>query len=68
MSDYLATPLDRMALAMCNANSDIGPCNKACFDCREQAAAASHELAEILRERYGYSDTAEWLDELSRNA
>jgi hypothetical protein len=56
------TPADRLALAVCDASSDIGPCAKACEDCRFLAAAVAHELATILRERHGSSTTADWLD------
>jgi hypothetical protein len=47
---------------MCDASSDIGPCAEACEDCRFLATAVTHELATILRELYGSSTTADWLD------
>ena len=54
---------DRLALAMCDANSDIGQCTKACEDCRFLCSAVTAELATILRERHGGSSTtADWLD------
>ena len=57
------TPADRLALALCHANSDIGQCAKACEDCRFLTAAVAHELAAILRERHGgSSQVADWLD------
>jgi hypothetical protein len=56
------SPADRLALALCHANSDIGQCAKACEDCRFLCAAVTAELAAILRERYGSSATADWLD------
>jgi hypothetical protein len=56
------TPTDRLALALCRANSDIGQCAKACEDCRFLCAAVTTELAAILRERHGSSTTADWLD------
>jgi hypothetical protein len=30
-----------------------------CADCRRSAAAVSHEIANWLTERFGYSETAE---------
>jgi hypothetical protein len=58
------TPADRLALAVCSASSDIGPCRveQICGICRRDSAAVAHELAIILRERYGSSTTADWLD------
>jgi hypothetical protein len=56
------TPADRLALALCHANSDIGQCAKACEDCRFLTSAVAHEIAQILRERHGSSTTADWLD------
>jgi hypothetical protein len=57
------TPADRLALALCQANSDIGQCAKACEDCRFLTAAVTTELAKILRERHGgSSQVADWLD------
>ena len=58
----MTTPADRLALALCLANSDIGQCAKACEDCRFLCAAVTTELAAILRERHGSSTTADWLD------
>jgi hypothetical protein len=58
------TYIDRLALALCAANSDIGPCSKACEDCRFLTAAVTQELSTILRERHGSSTTADWLDGL----
>lgn len=66
MTDQTLTYSDRLALALCAAmcatNSNIGPCNQACNDCRFQAAAVTQELAAILRERHGSSSVADWLD------
>lgn len=56
------TPSDRLALALCAANTDLNPCHRACEDCRLLATAVAHELAAILRERHGHSDTADWLE------
>jgi hypothetical protein len=56
------TPADRLALAVCHANSDIGQCANACEDCRFLTAAVTQELATILRERHGSSSVADWLD------
>jgi hypothetical protein len=57
------TTADRLALAMCRANSDVGQCAKACEDCRFLSAAVAHELAVILRERHGSSSqVADWLE------
>jgi hypothetical protein len=54
---------DRLALALCRANTDIGPCKRPCEDCRFLSAAVAHEIATILRERHGgSSQTADWLD------
>jgi hypothetical protein len=50
---------DRLALALCAANSDIGPCSNACEDCRFLTAAVTQELAAILRERHGSSSVAD---------
>jgi hypothetical protein len=61
----IATPADRLALAMCKANSDIGQCERACEDCKFLTAAVANELAVILRERHGSSTTADWLDGIS---
>ena len=56
---------DRLALALCAANSDIGPCSNPCEDCRRDSAAVATELAAILRERQGKSSaTADWLDSI----
>ena len=56
-------PIDRLALAMCRANSDLGTCAQACEDCRFLSAAVAHELAAILRERHGSSSQmADWLE------
>ena len=58
------TPADRLALAVCVAVSLPGDrCHVPCNACRIEAAAVAHELAQILRERYGGSSvTADWLD------
>lgn len=56
------TPADRLALALCSANTDLNPCPRACEDCRPLATAVAHELAAMLRERHGHSTTADWLD------
>ena len=62
MTDQTPTYADRLTLAMCKANSDIGQCKRACEDCRFLTAAVTAELATILRERHGSSTTADWLD------
>jgi hypothetical protein len=33
-----------------------------CQSCRRYFADVTHELATILRQRYGFSTTADWLD------
>ena len=67
MADPIQPPTpscsDRLALALCRANSDIGQCARACEDCRVLCAAVTAELAQILRERHGgSSQVADWLD------
>lgn len=57
------TPADRMALAMCVATlPDSLPCQSPCNTCRVNSAAVAHEIARQLRERYGSSTRADWLD------
>jgi hypothetical protein len=58
------SPADCMALAVCRAGGYPGPCHvsEICNGCREKAAAVAHEIARQLRERYGSSATADWLD------
>ena len=59
------TPADRMALAVCRGACPIGgpcPVEAICSDCRRDSAAVAHEIARQLRERYGSSATADWLD------
>ena len=57
------TPADRLALAVCVAVlPGSKPCKAPCNACRVNSAAVAHELAAILRERYGSSATADWLD------
>jgi hypothetical protein len=59
------TPSDRLALAVCRgACPTRGPCpvEAICGDCRRDSAAVAHEIALQLRERYGSSATADWLD------
>ena len=53
------TPADRLALAVCKFS---GKCEIACPWCRQASAKVSTQLATILRERYGSSATADWLD------
>lgn len=48
---------NRLALAVC----EFG-CSDPCPNCRTRSAAVAHETAKILRERYGSSATADWLD------
>ncbi len=53
------SPADRMALALCVAVwPSSGPCQSPCNDCRVHSAAVARQL----RERYGSSTTADWLD------
>jgi hypothetical protein len=54
------TPADRMALALCSWRPVT--CANPCSLCQAQSAAVAHEIASILRERYGSSATADWLD------
>ena len=58
MSD--PTPADRMALALCSWRPVT--CANPCTLCRAQSAAVAHEIAQQLRERYGSSAKADWLD------
>lgn len=53
---------DRLALAICAASNGQRVCASACQGCRGDAAAVARETAVILRERYGDSATADWLD------
>lgn len=50
---------DRLALAMCPWG---GQCGNPCNPCRDRSAAVAHEVAAVLRERYGSSVDADWLD------
>jgi hypothetical protein len=57
------SPADRLALAVCVAVlPGSKPCKAPCNACRVNSAAVAHELAAILRERYGSSVRADWLD------
>jgi hypothetical protein len=58
------TPADRLALAVCRARQPLGgmECRVICQPCRRDSAAVTHELATVLRERYGSSAVANWLD------
>jgi hypothetical protein len=56
---------DRLALAVCRVSCPTGgpcPVEQVCSDCRRESVAVATELAAILRERYGSSSTADWLD------
>ena len=58
-------PADRLALAICRLiDPATGTCatGEICRRCRQDSAAVAHELAAILRERYGSSARADWLD------
>ena len=57
-----ATPADRMALALCPDRSSGTPCKTPCDGCRRDSATVAHEIVRQLRERYGSSATADWLD------
>jgi hypothetical protein len=52
------TPADRLALAVCLTRTCLSPCSA----CRNISWRYSRELAAILRERHGHSQTADWLD------
>lgn len=57
------TPADRLAFALCAWNADSPDrCKRPCDDCILNSEAVAHELAALLRERYGHSTTADWLD------
>jgi len=57
------TLADRLALAVCVAvMPGAKPCQAPCNACRVNSAAVAHEIARQLRERYGSSITADWLD------
>lgn len=57
------SPADRLALAVCVAVlPGSKPCKVPCNACRVNSAAVAHEIARQLRERYGSSTTADWLD------
>jgi hypothetical protein len=59
------TYIDRLSLAVCRVSCPTGgpcPVGQICSDCRRESAAVATELAVILRERYGSSTTADWLD------
>jgi hypothetical protein len=62
-----ATPTlaDRLALAVCSVKDPgTGMCvtGYICNRCRRDSAAVAHEIARQLRERYGTSVRADWLD------
>jgi hypothetical protein len=50
---------DRLTLVVCPI-----ACAKPCPACTRDARRFAGELAAILRERHGSSDTADWLDAL----
>jgi hypothetical protein len=52
------TPADRLALAVC----PLFTCPWPCRACRRISQIYARELATILRERHGSSETADWLD------
>ena len=58
------TPADRLALTICSASKGRKkpPCATPCGQCRRISQAHARELAAILRERHGHSETADWLD------
>jgi hypothetical protein len=59
------TPADRLALAACRAGNifpDTPICATPCGHCRRISQAHARELAAILRERHGHSETADWLN------
>jgi hypothetical protein len=56
------TPADRLALALCPVRHSGAPCKVPCGRCRRDSAAVAHEIARQLRERYGSSTKADWLD------
>ena len=62
----IPTPADRIALAVCRAACPTGgpcPVEQICSDCRRDAAAVTHEWAQILRERHGgSSQVADMMD------
>lgn len=62
----MTTPADRIALAVCRAAHPAGgPCPvwQICSVCRRDAAAVTHEWAQILRERHGgSSQVADMMD------
>jgi hypothetical protein len=62
VADASPTPADRMALALCPVRHSGAPCKVPCGRCRRDSAAVAHEIARQLRERYGSSATADWLD------
>jgi hypothetical protein len=41
---------------------DTPPCATPCGPCRRISQAHARELAAILRERHGHSETADWLN------
>lgn len=55
---------DRMALALCPHRQICQLPRRDCGNhCHEDSAAVAHEIAALLRERYGGSSTtADWLD------
>jgi cytidine deaminase len=58
------TPADRLALTICSASKGRKkpPCATPCGQCRRISELYARELAAILRERHGHSETADWLD------
>jgi hypothetical protein len=58
------TPADRLALTICSASKGRKkpPCATPCGPCRRISQAHARELAAILRERHGHSETADWLN------
>jgi len=64
-ADASPTPADRLALAVCSVKDPgTGMCvtGYICNRCRRDSAAVAHEIARQLRERYGSSAKADWLD------
>jgi hypothetical protein len=58
------TPADRLALTICSASKGRKkpPCATSCGQCRRISQLYARELAAILRERHGHSETADWLN------
>ena len=57
------TPADRLALTICAVSKGRKkpPCTTACGQCRHISQLYARELAAILRERHGHSETTDWL-------